>query len=71
MHIALAYTILILLNVLLAAIGWELCFEDTYLGGWMPFIAIILGPTMGFGIGIYLRHVTEEPTSTDLTRARG
>lgn len=39
--------------------AWQLCFEDTTLGGWIPFLLLSFGPFFGLAVGLAICHFKE------------
>lgn len=39
------------LLVILALLGWELCMEDSTLGGWGPLVLILVMPVLAYFVG--------------------
>lgn len=40
-------------------VAWQLCFEATTLGGWLPFLLLSFGPFFGVAIGTAGCHFNE------------
>ncbi len=44
---------IVIITMLLSPVAHELCFEDTTLGGWLPYLGLTFGPAIGFLIGAF------------------